>query len=82
MKLTSTLVAAAAVGIFSGLTGCAHDAQPADSPTASSDGMGDAAAKHACKGQNECKAQGGCKTESNACKGQNDCKGKGGCKTA
>lgn len=36
--------------------------------------------KHACKGQNECKGQGGCKTDTNACKGQNACKAQGGCK--
>jgi hypothetical protein len=32
--------------------------------------------KHACKGQNDCKGQGGGKHP-----GQNDCKGKGGCAT-
>lgn len=37
--------------------------------------------KHACKGQNSCKGNGGCKTERNACKGQNECKGLGGCAT-
>jgi len=36
---------------------------------------------HACKGANDCKGQGGCKTGDNGCKGQNSCKGKGGCKT-
>ena len=40
------------------------------------------AAKHACKGKNDCKGQGGCKTDKNSCKGQNACKGQGGCKTA
>jgi hypothetical protein len=38
--------------------------------------------KHACKGLNDCKGRGGCKTEVNTCKGQNQCKGRGGCKTA
>ena len=33
-----------------------------------------------CKGRNECKGKGGCKTSLNECKGLNDCKGKGGCK--
>lgn len=37
--------------------------------------------KHACKGHNSCKGNGGCKTEKNACKGQNSCKGLGGCAT-
>ena len=32
--------------------------------------------KHACKGQNDCKGQGGGKHP-----GKNDCKGKGGCAT-
>jgi hypothetical protein len=32
--------------------------------------------KHACKGQNDCKGQGGGKNW-----GKNDCKGKGGCAT-
>ena len=34
--------------------------------------------KHACKGQNECKGHGGCKTSDAGCKGKNSCKGKGG----
>jgi hypothetical protein len=33
--------------------------------------------KHACKGQNSCKGNGGC----GATKGKNDCKGQGGCST-
>lgn len=33
--------------------------------------------KHCCKGQNDCKGQGGCGAD----KGKNDCKGKGGCST-
>jgi len=37
--------------------------------------------KHACKGQNSCKGNGGCKTGDNGCKGKNSCKGKGGCAT-
>jgi hypothetical protein len=37
--------------------------------------------KHACKGLNECKGQGGCKTGDNGCKTKNSCKGKGGCAT-
>ena len=34
---------------------------------------------HICKGMNECKGKGGCKTDKNACAGKNECKGKGGC---
>ncbi len=36
--------------------------------------------KNCCKGTNECKGKGYCKTANNACKGINDCKGQGGCK--
>jgi hypothetical protein len=36
--------------------------------------------KHACKRQNECKGQGGCKIAEGG-PGQNSCKGKGGCRT-
>jgi hypothetical protein len=39
----------------------------------------DDAEKHACKGANSCKGQGGCKSSDNGCKGKNSCKGKGGC---
>ena len=35
--------------------------------------------KHACKGNNECKGQGGCKSGDNGCAGKNSCKGHGGC---
>lgn len=37
--------------------------------------------KHACKGHNSCKGNGGCRTDKNTCKGQNACKGQGGCAT-
>jgi hypothetical protein len=33
-----------------------------------------------CKGKNDCKGKGGCKTDKHDCKGKNDCKGQGGCK--
>lgn len=39
----------------------------------------DKAPKHVCKGKNECKGQGGCKSGDNGCAGKNSCKGKGGC---
>jgi hypothetical protein len=38
-----------------------------------------AGSKECCKGMNECKGKGGCKTDKHGCKGKNDCKGKGGC---
>ena len=37
--------------------------------------------KHACKGMNSCKGQGGCASSDMGCKAKNTCKGKGGCKT-
>ncbi len=39
-------------------------------------------ARHECKGLNECKGQGGCKTGDNGCAGKNSCKGHGGCKVS
>ena len=39
----------------------------------------DKSAKHVCKGKNDCKGQGGCKSGDNGCAGKNSCKGKGGC---
>ncbi|NUO48622.1 MAG: hypothetical protein HOV80_07170, partial [Polyangiaceae bacterium] len=36
--------------------------------------------KGCCKGMNECKGKGMCKTDNNDCKGLNECKAKGGCK--
>ena len=37
-------------------------------------------AKSCCKGLNECKGKGMCKTDRHACKGMNQCKAMGGCK--
>jgi hypothetical protein len=36
--------------------------------------------KHGCKAKNECKGQGGCKSDQSSCGSQNSCKGQGGCK--
>jgi hypothetical protein len=36
--------------------------------------------KHICKGHNDCKGKGGCKSGDGGCAGKNSCKGKGGCK--
>lgn len=36
--------------------------------------------RECCKGMNECKGKGMCKTERHDCKGLNECKGLGGCK--
>ena len=38
-------------------------------------------ASASCKGKNDCKGMGNCKTEKHACAGKNECKGQGGCKT-
>jgi hypothetical protein len=46
-----------------------------------SDNDSSTASKHACKGLNDCKGRGGCKTDLNTCRGKNECKGRGGCKT-
>ncbi len=37
--------------------------------------------KHACKGMNDCKGQGGCESSDGGCAGKNSCKGHGGCAT-
>lgn len=37
--------------------------------------------KMCCRGLNECKGKGMCKTNDHQCKGLNDCKGNGGCKS-
>lgn len=34
---------------------------------------------HICKGHNDCKGKGGCKSGDAGCAGKNSCKGKGGC---
>lgn len=52
------------------------------SPTLHVAGERPVSEKACCKGRNECKAKGNCKTEDNDCKGKNQCKGKGGCKAA
>ena len=66
------LMLAAAAGI---IAGCESET------TATSGGETQVAVaeKHVCKGQNECKSQGGCKTGDNGCAGKNSCKGNGGC---
>ncbi|MGE3164571.1 MAG: hypothetical protein AB7O52_06680 [Planctomycetota bacterium] len=70
------LIAAAVGGLMAGATlgGCTG--------TGSKSATTKGAAKHACKGHNECKGQGGCGSGNNGCAGKNDCKGQGGCATA
>ena len=69
----SKVMGVAVVGMVAGskLTGRRGEVLVAD----------DKAAKHVCKGHNECKGQGACAIAENGCAGQNSCKGKGGCAT-
>jgi len=72
--MLSTLLIAAISGITASSP---HADEPR--PRAGAWMLDDRPAKHACKGKNDCKGQGGCKTDRHACKGKNDCKGQGGC---
>lgn len=72
---TTTLALLAATGLVaSPLSSCTQK-------SGSSDTKDDAgkSEKDCCKGKNECKGKGGCKTGSHSCSGKNECKGKGGC---
>lgn len=89
MNVSQSLLAAAFSGMVLGASsGCGGGSQTAPEPAmqkgaepaTSAMPMGEGSgAKHGCKGQNECKGRGGCKTDKHACKGQNECKGQGGC---
>ena len=61
MNLSETLVAAAVSGLLFGVSGCDKNDKPANTPAAMSS-TPSTGAKHACKGMNDCKGQGGCKT--------------------
>jgi len=91
-NLSKSITSAVSAGLMLGAVACGGSQQPADSPEAApagdaatatpSEGEPSAAAAEAkacCKGLNECKGKGGCKTDANACHAQNECKGKGGC---
>jgi len=80
-KQVNTLMAAAIAALIAGaapLAGCKtnSDAQA----TADRADFGKVE-KHACKGMNACKSQGGCKAGDHGCAGMNSCKGHGGCAT-
>lgn len=81
-KLTKSLLAGAAM---SGLIAGGFTVQAASTTTSGKSivkaGAPDtfATKDHSCKGKNECKGQGGCKSGDNGCAGKNTCKGKGGC---
>ena len=81
MKPYKSVIAGAAVaGLLTGsLAMRAYAASTSSHPGVSLQTMADAQKplpKHACKGQNACKGQGGGKHP-----GENSCKGKGGCAT-
>jgi hypothetical protein len=82
MNIHSGLIAAAVGGLLLGATGCASKSAPDSEMPGAHESAATGGESHGCKGMNDCKGQGGCKTEAHACKGMNDCKGQGGCKTA
>ena len=75
------IIMAAVAGLLTGFAGIAATGMLAQQAFAADSGE-KAIEKHACKGLNSCKGQGGCAVEGkNTCKGQNECKGAGGCAT-
>ena len=87
-KLNALLLTAALSGLIGGTSVAAQAARQgpsANSVKAAKAGLrltsADKPPKHSCKGNNDCKGQGGCKSSDNGCKGKNSCKGKGGCAT-
>jgi hypothetical protein len=88
--LGRTMALAAASGLLAGLAACGSAPVPplAPKPAADAHGPTDADAtpdllngdKECCRGKNECKGRGNCRTDQSACAGQNACKGQGGCK--
>ncbi len=87
MKISknSLVLAAAMSGLLGGTI--ARAAAPQDTTSKQDTSKAKAKAskskveKHACKGMNSCKGNGGCSTGDNGCKAKNSCKGKGGCAT-
>ncbi len=82
MNIQTGLIAAAFGGLLLGTGGCASKPAPDSAMPSSHESAATGGESHACKGMNDCKAQGGCKTEAHACIGMNDGNGQGGCKTA
>lgn len=81
MKKNKIMLAAMA-GLLTGIAGVTAPGFLSFSTAQAADSTAKAVEKHACKGLNSCKGQGGCAQEGkNACKGQNVCKGTGGCAT-
>ncbi len=76
------IVLAAVAGLLTGFVGMSIPGHLSLATAQAEDSGEKAIEKHACKGANSCKGQGGCACEGkNACKGQNECKGAGGCAT-
>jgi len=86
IRSSEVLLSMAVAGILSGAfaAGCSTK-EEAQTPAAAAQKPANPAAtaldKHACKGFNACKGQGGCKTGDAGCAGKNSCKTKGGCAT-
>jgi hypothetical protein len=81
-SFSKSIAQAASAGLMVGaMTAACGGTTPApEAPTATAvPETAAAGAKECCKGKNECKGQGGCKTATNECAGQNECKLKGGC---
>jgi hypothetical protein len=76
-KSSKIITAAAIAGLYLGTLAVKTYAADAGSSAPSTEKSKDA--KASCKGHNDCKGKGGCKTSDNGCKGKNSCKGKGGC---
>jgi hypothetical protein len=80
MKPSKAVIAGAAIaGLLTGSYAARTYAATSHNPGVSLQTMADEKQplpKHACKGQNDCKGQGGGKNA-----GKNECKGKGGCAT-
>jgi hypothetical protein len=87
-QLNALLLSAALAGLTGGTTVALHAQSAPNSSTVKAAkaglryaGFDQQSDTHSCKGKNDCKGQGGCKTSDNGCKGKNSCKGKGGCAT-
>lgn len=75
MKMNGIMIALAAGSLFA--AACNKDAGSGSQAKAS-----EKTEMVKCKGVNECKGHGACKSEANACAGQNGCKGQGFVETA
>ena len=87
LRTSGLLLPVAVAGMLAGFgAGCTakESEKPAAPAVKATEKTADAVAmaKHACKGMNSCKGQGGCSTGDAGCSGKNSCKGKGGCATA